>query len=137
MKNIIAFLLVFTSLFASSQTQFLGAPNVTVVARGNFKVDSILYLPKRQKTPTDTGALRYQISDSSLYVWTGNAWRKAKNDGTITSVSAGTGMSFATITSTGSVSADTNVLQPKRTNKREMIRSVQLSPLRERERLLQ
>jgi hypothetical protein len=113
MKNIVAFLLVFSSLFASSQTQFLGAPNTTVVARGNMKVDSILYLPKREKTPTDTGALRYQISDSSLYVWTGNAWRKAKNDGTITSVSAGTGMSFATITSTGSVSADTNVLATK------------------------
>jgi hypothetical protein len=113
MKNIVAILLVFSSLFASSQTQFLGAPNVTVVARGNMKVDSILYLPKREKTPTDTGALRYQISDSSLYVWTGNAWRKAKNDGTLTSVSAGTGMSFATITSTGSVSADTNILATK------------------------
>jgi hypothetical protein len=113
MKNIVAFLLVFSSLFASSQTQYIGAPNTTVVARGNFKVDSILYLPKREKTPTDTGALRYQISDSSLYVWTGNAWRKAKNDGTLTSVSAGTGMSFTTITSTGSVSADTNVLATK------------------------
>jgi hypothetical protein len=113
MKNIVAILFVFTSLFASSQTQFIGAPNTTVVARGNMKVDSILYLPKREKTPTDTGALRYQISDSSLYVWTGNAWRKAKNDGTLTSVSAGTGMSFATITSTGSVSADTNILATK------------------------
>jgi hypothetical protein len=113
MKNIVAILLVFTSLFASSQTQYIGAPNTTVVARGNFKVDSILYLPKREKTPTDTGALRYQISDSSLYVWTGNAWRKAKNDGTLTSVSAGTGMSFTTITSTGSVSADTNILATK------------------------
>jgi hypothetical protein len=113
MKNIVAFLLVFSSLFASSQTQFLGAPNTTVVVKGNMKVDSIFYLPKRQKTPTDTGALRYQISDSSLYVWTGNAWRKAKNDGTITSVSAGTGMSFTTITSTGSVSADTNILATK------------------------
>lgn len=86
MKNIIAILFVFTSLFASSQTQYIGAPNTTVVARGNMKIDSILYLPKREKTPTDTGALRYQISDSSLYVWTGNAWRKAKNDGTVTSV---------------------------------------------------
>jgi hypothetical protein len=113
MKNIVAILFVFISAFASSQTQYIGAPNTTVVARGNMKVDSILYLPKREKTPTDTGALRYQISDSSLYVWTGNAWRKAKNDGTLTSVSAGTGMSFATITSTGSVSADTNVLSTK------------------------
>ena len=86
MKNIIAILFVFTSLFASSQTQFLGAPNTTIVVKGNMKVDSILYLPKRSKTPTDTGALRYQISDSSLYVWTGSAWRKAKNDGTVTSV---------------------------------------------------
>jgi hypothetical protein len=113
MKNIIAILFVFISAFASSQTQFLGAPSTTVVVKGNMKVDSIFYLPKRQKTPTDTGALRYQISDSSLYVWTGNAWRKAKNDGTITSVSAGTGMSFATITSSGSVSADTNILATK------------------------
>ena len=86
MKRILTFLFLFSSLFASSQTQYIGAPNTTVVARGNMKVDSILYLPKRSKTPTDTGALRYQISDSSLYVWTGNAWRKAKNDGTVTSV---------------------------------------------------
>ena len=86
MKNILTFALVFISLFASSQTQYIGAPNTTVVARGNMKIDSILYLPKREKTPTDTGALRYQISDSSLYVWTGSAWRKAKNDGTVTSV---------------------------------------------------
>jgi len=86
MKRILTFLFLFSSLFASSQTQFLGAPNTTVVVKGNMKVDSILYLPKRSKTPTDTGALRYQISDSSLYVWTGNAWRKAKNDGTVTSV---------------------------------------------------
>ncbi len=86
MKRILTFLFLFSSLFASSQTQFLGAPNTTIVVKGNMKVDSILYLPKRSKTPTDTGALRYQISDSSLYVWTGSAWRKAKNDGTVTSV---------------------------------------------------
>jgi hypothetical protein len=113
MKKILLLLFVFASVYADAQIQFLGAPNVTVVNRGNFRIDSILYLPKREKTPTDTGALRYQISDSSLYVWTGNAWRKAKNDGTITSVSAGTGMSFTTITSTGSVSADTNILATK------------------------
>jgi hypothetical protein len=97
----------------SAQIQYLGAPNVTVVNRGNFKIDSILYLPKKNKTPTDSGALRYQISDSSIYVWTGNQWIKSTNQGTITSISSGTGMSFTTITSSGAVNADTLVLSTR------------------------
>ena len=113
MKIKLLIIFMFISAGVSAQIQYLGAPNVTVINRGNFKIDSILYLPKRIKAPTDSGALRYQISDSTLYLWTGSQWIKAKNDGTITSVSAGTGMSFTTITSSGAVNADTAILSTK------------------------
>ena len=49
MKKILLLLFVFASVFAEAQIQYLGAPTVTVVNRGNFRIDSILYLPKRQK----------------------------------------------------------------------------------------
>ena len=60
--------------------QYIGAPTTTVISRGNFRTDSIFYLPKRSKAPTDTAAFRYQISDSSLYAWTGSQWRKVGPD---------------------------------------------------------
>lgn len=63
--------------------QYIGAPTTTVISRGNFRTDSIFYLPKRSKAPTDTAAFRYQISDSSLYVWSGSQWIKAGGSGTI------------------------------------------------------
>ncbi len=113
MKIKLLIVFMFISAGVSAQIQYLGAPNVTVVNRGNFKIDSILYLPKRIKTPIDSGALRYQISDSTLYLWTGSQWIKAKNDGTITSVSAGTGMSFPTITVNGVINADTTILSTR------------------------
>lgn len=85
-------LLVFFTLigtFASAQVQFLGSPTTTVRNRGNFVSDSLFYLPKRTKAPSDTGAIRYQISDSALYVWTGSAWRTA---GTAGSAITGSGV---------------------------------------------
>lgn len=72
-------LIILATLFATAQSQTIqtiGAPTTTVVSRGNFRTDSILYLPKRQKLPTDSGAVRYQISDSSVYYWTGFQWRR-------------------------------------------------------------
>jgi hypothetical protein len=70
---------ILAALFATAQSQTIqtiGAPTTTVVSRGNFRTDSIFYLPKRQKLPTDSGAVRYQISDSSVYYWTGSNWRR-------------------------------------------------------------
>jgi hypothetical protein len=72
-------LFILAALFATAQSQTIqtiGAPTTTVVSRGNFRTDSIFYLPKRQKLPTDSGAVRYQISDSSVYYWTGSQWRR-------------------------------------------------------------
>jgi hypothetical protein len=72
-------LIILAALFATAQSQTIqtiGAPTTTVVSRGNFRTDSIFYLPKRQKLPTDSGAVRYQISDSSVYYWTGSQWRR-------------------------------------------------------------
>lgn len=59
-------------------------------------------------TATDKGYIVYDITALSLYVWNGTAWTTAAGgSGTVTSVSAGTGMSFTTITGAGSVSIDT------------------------------
>lgn len=72
-------LFIIAALFATAQAQTIqtiGAPTTTVVSRGNFRTDSIFYLPKRTKLPTDSGAVRYQISDSSVYYWTGSQWRR-------------------------------------------------------------
>lgn len=77
MRYILLVLFAFVTTFASAQVQFLGSPTTTVISRGNFRTDSIFYLPKRSKAPTDTAALRYQISDSTVYVWTGSQWVKA------------------------------------------------------------
>ena len=76
MKRII---FIIAALFATAQAQTIqtiGAPTTTVVSRGNFRTDSIFYLPKRTKLPSDSGAVRYQISDSSVYYWTGSQWRR-------------------------------------------------------------
>jgi len=72
-------LIIIAALFATAQAQTIqtiGAPTTTVVSRGNFRTDSIFYLPKRSKLPTDSGAVRYQISDSSVYYWSGFQWLK-------------------------------------------------------------
>ena len=72
-------LFIIAALFATAQSQTIqtiGAPTTTVVSRGNFRTDSIFYLPKRQRLPTDSGAVRYQISDSSVYYWSGFQWRR-------------------------------------------------------------
>jgi len=71
---IITFLcFVFTGCF--SQTQYLGSPTGTVITRGTHQIDSIFYLPKVAKTPSVSGALRYQTSDSTLYIYTGSQWQ--------------------------------------------------------------
>jgi hypothetical protein len=77
MRNILlAFLLSWVICDTFGQVQYLGSPTTTVRNRGNFVSDSLFYLPKRQKAPSDTGAIRYAISDSSVYVWTGYQWNK-------------------------------------------------------------
>lgn len=75
----ILILLLVSSVSFSQTTQFLGAPNVKVQNRGDFQVDSIFYVPRTivsSRIPTQSGALRYQSSDSTLYQWTGTSWRK-------------------------------------------------------------
>lgn len=106
-----AFLLICGGL--NAQTQLLGSPTTLVKNRGAFMSDSLLYIPKRSKTPADSGAIRYQISDSAIYVWTGSQWIKAGAGGTVTSITAGTGLSGGTITSSGTIAADTTVLSTR------------------------
>jgi hypothetical protein len=106
-----AFLLICGGL--NAQTQLLGSPTTLVKNRGAFMSDSLLYIPKRSKTPSDSGAIRYQISDSAIYVWTGSQWIKAGAGGTVTSITAGTGLSGGTITSSGTIAADTTVLSTR------------------------
>jgi len=72
--------LLFTCAINAQTTQILGAPGTKIVNRGDFQIDSILYIPRTQvtvRTPSQSGALRYQASDSSVYHWTGTAWRKS------------------------------------------------------------
>ena len=80
MKQLIFILIAIIGVSQAQTIQYIGAPTTTVISRGNFRTDSIFYLPKRTKLPTDTAALRYQISDSSLYAWTGSQWRKVGAD---------------------------------------------------------
>lgn len=81
MRRLLTVLLSFIAFGASAQTtQLLGGPGIKVINRGDFQADSIFYLPRTlvtSRTPTQAGALRYQASDSTLYQWTGTAWRKA------------------------------------------------------------
>ena len=76
MRYLFILLCIVMAASASAQVQYLGSPTTTVRNRGNFVSDSLFYLPKRQKAPTDTGAVRYAIADSSVYVWTGYQWNK-------------------------------------------------------------
>ena len=80
MRQLIFILLATIGVSQAQTIQYIGAPTTTVISRGNFRTDSIFYLPKRTKLPTDTAALRYQISDSSLYAWSGSQWRKVGAD---------------------------------------------------------
>ena len=57
-------------------------------------------------TTNDKGYVVYDTTLLSLYIWNGSLWQ-TYNTGTVTSVSAGTGMSFTTITTSGLVSIDT------------------------------
>jgi hypothetical protein len=60
-------------------------------------------------TTTDKGYIVYDTTALSLYIWDGSGWTTAAGgSGTVTSVSAGTGMSFTTITGSGPVSIDTS-----------------------------
>jgi hypothetical protein len=145
MRFIIVFILSFVSIASFAQTQqTLGAPGTRIATKGDMSVDSIFYLPRTlvtSRAPFQSGALRYQSSDSALYHWTGNAWRRVSplidtgaistrawrqkgidsivtlistlGGGTVLSVSAGTGMNFTTITTSGSVSADTSILSTR------------------------
>ena len=57
---------------------------------------------------SDKGYVVYDITLLLLYIWDGSSWNYFSNSsGTVTSISAGTGMSFSTITTTGSISIDT------------------------------
>ena len=86
MRKLIFILIALVSFSQAQTIQYIGAPTTTVISRGNFRTDSIFYLPKRTKTPTDTAAFRYQISDSSLYYWTGYQWTKVQSASSFASV---------------------------------------------------
>jgi hypothetical protein len=76
MKKLLFVLAALISVSQAQTIQYIGAPTTTVISKGNFRSDSLFYLPKRTKLPTDSGAVRYQISDSSVYYWTGSNWRR-------------------------------------------------------------
>jgi hypothetical protein len=76
MRKLLFILVGLISVGYAQTIQYIGAPTTTVISKGNFRSDSLFYLPKRQKLPTDSGAVRYQISDSSVYYWSGFQWLK-------------------------------------------------------------
>jgi hypothetical protein len=77
--------------------------NVTTSDRTNLKTNFLANTPANFK-----GYIVYDIIALSLYVWNGTDWTTAAGgSGTVTSVSAGTGMIFTTITGAGSVSINT------------------------------
>jgi hypothetical protein len=76
MRKLLFILVGLISVSQAQTIQYIGAPTTTVISKGNFRSDSLLYLPKRTKLPTDSGAVRYQISDSSVYYWSGFQWLK-------------------------------------------------------------
>lgn len=57
-------------------------------------------------TTTDKGYIVYDVTLLSLFIWDGTTWTNSSSGGTITSISAGTGMSFTTITASGSINID-------------------------------
>ena len=80
MKRTFIFLLsIFLTLSSLAQIpyQYIGVNNNRVIARGQFKADSALILPGvsvvNYKAP---GMLRYDASDSSVYVYSGFNWIK-------------------------------------------------------------
>jgi hypothetical protein len=78
MRVIFSILFLFISFIGIGQTvQTIGAPGTRVVSRGDFISDSIFYLPRTLVTvrnPNVAGAVRYQPSDSTVYVYTGTQW---------------------------------------------------------------
>jgi hypothetical protein len=78
MRVIFSILFLFVSFIGIGQTvQTIGAPGTRVVSRGDFISDSIFYLPRTLVTvrnPNVAGAVRYQPSDSTVYVYTGTQW---------------------------------------------------------------
>lgn len=86
MRKLIFILIALVSFSQAQTIQYIGGPTTTVISKGNFRADSIFYLPKRTKLPTDTAAFRYQISDSSLYYWTGYQWTKVQSASSFASV---------------------------------------------------
>lgn len=109
MKRTFIFLLsIFLTLSSLAQIpyQYIGVNNNRVIARGQFKADSALILPGvsvvNYKAP---GMLRYDASDSSIYVYSGFNWIK---------VGSGSGGSSYSFTyplqlNTGTVSLDTTL----------------------------
>lgn len=76
--------------------------NVTTSDRATLKTDFLANTPANFK-----GYIVYDINLNILYTWNGSDWTTAAGgSGTVTSVSASTGMSFTTITGAGSVSID-------------------------------
>jgi hypothetical protein len=59
-----------------------------------------------------TGALYWNSTNSTMYVWGGSSWTAitgAGGSGTVTSITAGTGLSGGTITTSGTIAIDSTV----------------------------
>lgn len=85
MKKLFLFLSLLSFLACAGQDrpQPIGAPNRNIQVLGGMYVDSALYLPIARPLSSlyRPGAVMYQISDSSLYTWTGYQWLKQHGGG--------------------------------------------------------
>jgi hypothetical protein len=56
------------------------------------------------------GEFWYDTGTSTLKIWNGTAWQSTGGPGTVTSITAGTGLTGGTITSSGTIALDTTAV---------------------------
>lgn len=118
MKRIfILLLIIITSQVVRAQKipQFVTGPGTIGIVRDQLRIDSLLFMPRRTDTtfaPGAAGAVIYRTADNRLYIYNGTYWSGLFVSSVATN--NGSGITGGTITSSGTIAADTtNVLSTK------------------------